>query len=127
MIKRRPDLRRQPRIVYAARKEHRSPLTQHRRRSPLRPSVPIRDAGYDPFWHFSDMALALNDVCSSGDNVAKVFFGRSTKILRTADPVRSRRREGPYRFVQNRPRTFVAALNSEAAADKSKNQLSRDF
>src|SRR5882724_7531037 len=24
-----------------------SPLTQHRRRSPLRPSVPTRDAGYD--------------------------------------------------------------------------------
>ena len=33
----------------------------------------------------------------------------------------------PYRFVQNRPPSFVAALNSEAAAEKSKNQPSRDF
>jgi hypothetical protein len=35
--------------------------------------------------------------------------------------------KGPYRSVQNRPRTFVAALNSEAAAEKSKNQLAREF
>ena len=30
-------------------------------------------------------------------------------------------------FAQNRPRTFVVALQSVAAAEKSKNQLSRDF
>jgi len=30
-----------------------SPLTQHRRRSPLRPSVPTRDAGYDRCWHIA--------------------------------------------------------------------------
>jgi hypothetical protein len=39
----------------------------------------------------------------------------------------ARRREGPYRFIQNRLRTFLAALKSYAAAVKSKNQLSRDF
>jgi hypothetical protein len=38
-----------------------------------------------------------------------------------------RRREGPHRFTQNRPRTFAVALRSVAAAEKSKNQLSRDF
>jgi hypothetical protein len=33
----------------------------------------------------------------------------------------------PHRFIQNRSRTSVAALKSKAAAEKSKNQLSRDF
>ena len=61
------------------------------------------------------------------DFVAKVFLGCRTKILRAADAFLVRRYEGPYRSVRNRPRTFVAALNSEAAAEKSKNQLSRDF
>ena len=61
------------------------------------------------------------------DSVEKVFLGRRTKFLRAADAFCARRREGPYRFLQNQPRTFVAALNSEAAAEKSKKQLSRDF
>ena len=60
-------------------------------------------------------------------HVAKVFLGGQTKFFRAADAFYARRREGPYRFVQDRPRTFVAALNSDAAAEKSKNQLSRDF
>jgi len=60
------------------------------------------------------------------DIVAKVFLGWRSKILGAADALYARRREGPYRFVQNRPRTFVAALNSEAA-ERSRNQLSRDF
>jgi AcrR family transcriptional regulator len=34
---------------------------------------------------------------------------------------------GPYRFVQNRPRTFLVALKSHTAAGTSKNQPSRDF
>ena len=61
------------------------------------------------------------------DIVAKVFSGRRTKILRAADALYARRREGPYRHIQNRPGTFVVALNSKTAAEKSKNQLSRDF
>ena len=61
------------------------------------------------------------------DIVAKVFLGWRTKILRAADAFYVRRREGSYRFIQNRSRTFVAALKSDAAAEKSKDQLSRDF
>ena len=60
-------------------------------------------------------------------HVAKVFLGWRTKILRAADAFYARRREGPYRFIQNRSRTSVVALKSDAAAEKSKDQLSRDF
>jgi hypothetical protein len=61
------------------------------------------------------------------DIVAKVFLGCRTKILRAADAFSARRPEGPYRFIQNRSRTSAVALKSDAAAEKSKNQLSRDF
>jgi hypothetical protein len=61
------------------------------------------------------------------DFVAKVFLGWRTKILRAADAFYARRREGPYCFIQNRSRTSVLALKSDAAAEKSKDQLSRDF
>jgi hypothetical protein len=63
----------------------------------------------------------------SADIVAKVFLGWRTKILRAADAFYTRRREGPYRFIQNRSRTSVVALKSDAAVEKSKDQLSRDF
>jgi hypothetical protein len=56
----------------------------------------------------------------SADIVAKFFLGWRTKILRAADAFYARRREGPYRFTQNRPRSFVGALKSDAAAEKSK-------
>ena len=49
------------------------------------------------------------------DFVAKVFLGWRTKILRAADAFYARRREGPYRFIQNRSRTSVVALKSDAA------------
>ena len=61
------------------------------------------------------------------DIVAKVFLGWRTKFSRTTDAFRVRRYEGPHRFTQKRPRTFVAPLQSLAAARMSKNQLSRDF
>jgi hypothetical protein len=61
------------------------------------------------------------------DTVAKVFLGSRTKILRAADAFYARRREGPYRFIQNRSRTFLTALKSYAAAEKSKDHLLRDF
>src|SRR5258708_2077100 len=64
------------------------------------------------------MSLLLADI------VAKVFLGWRTKIPRAADAFYARRREGPYRFIQNRSRTSV---KSDAAAEKSKDQLSRDF
>jgi hypothetical protein len=49
----------------------------------------------------------------------KSFWGDERKFLEllmrfTRGDVRD-----PYRFGQNRPRTFVAALNSDAVAEKS--------
>ena len=46
------------------------------------------------------------------DIVAKVFLGERTKFFRAADAFYERRREGPYRFIQNRPRTSVVALKA---------------
>ena len=59
--------------------------------------------------------------------VAKVFLGWRTKILGAADAFYARRCAGPYRFVQNRSRTSVVALKSDAAAERFKDQPSRDF
>jgi hypothetical protein len=59
------------------------------------------------------------------DIVAKVLW--RTKILRAADAFYARRREGPYCFIQHRSRTSVLVLKSDAAAEKSKDHLSRDF
>jgi hypothetical protein len=61
------------------------------------------------------------------DIVAKVFLGWRTRIPRAADAFYARRGEGPYRFIQNRSRTSVTALKSDAGAEKSKDQLWRDF
>src|SRR3979490_2982182 len=61
------------------------------------------------------------------DIVAEVFLGRRTKIFRAADAFYTRRREELYRFIQNRSRVSVVALKSDAAAEKPKDQLSRDF
>ena len=58
------------------------------------------------------------------DIVANVFLRCRTKILRAADAFCARRREGPYRLIQNRSRTSVVALKSER---RSKDQLSRDY
>ena len=66
-------------------------------------------------------------VCSWPDFVAKVFLGGRTKIFRAADAFYGRRREGPYRFIQNQSRTSPVALKSDAAAEKFEDQLSRDF
>jgi hypothetical protein len=49
------------------------------------------------------------------------------KIFRAADAFYARRREGAYRFIQNRSQASVVALKSDAAAEKSKDRLSRDF
>jgi hypothetical protein len=67
----------------------------------------------------------MSPVCA--DIVAKVFLGQRTKIPRAADALYARRRERPYRFIQNQPRTSVVALKSNTAAEKFKDQLSRDF
>jgi hypothetical protein len=61
------------------------------------------------------------------DFVAKVFLGGRAKFFRAADAFYELRREGPYRFIQNRPEISVVALKSNTAAEKSKDRLSRDF
>src|SRR5271169_5484054 len=61
------------------------------------------------------------------DAVEKVFFGWSTKILKTADALRARRPEDPHRFIRKRPRAFVLAPECLAAAAVPKKRLSRDF
>jgi hypothetical protein len=61
------------------------------------------------------------------DIVAKVLLRCRTKILRAADAFCARRCEGPCRLIQNRSRTSVVALKSDAVAERSKDQLSRDF
>src|SRR6478672_774581 len=53
-------------------------------------------------------AVAHVQLCA--DFVAKVFLGWRTKILRAADAFYARRREGPYRFTQNRSWISVVAL-----------------
>src|SRR6185436_7253299 len=60
-------------------------------------------------------------------HVAKVSLGGQPKFFSAADAFCERRRERPHRFIQNRPGTSVAALKSDTAAEKSKDQLSRDF
>ena len=85
--------------------------------SPLRPGLSFR---------YTQAALQLY-FCFAPDIVAKVFLGWQTKILEPL--MRSTRGDvrGPYRFIQNRSRTSVVALESVAAAEKSKDQLARDF
>src|SRR6476619_1778822 len=56
-----------------------------------------------------------------------LFWGKQTKFSRAADAFRAQRREGPLRFSEKRPRTFVSVLLSIAAAEWSENQHLRDF
>jgi len=61
------------------------------------------------------------------DIVAKVFSVWRPKIPRAVDASSARRREGPNRFIQNRSRTSVVALKSDAAAEKSEDRLFARF
>jgi hypothetical protein len=67
------------------------------------------------------------DVRYRGDSVEKVFLGCRSKFSGAADAFRAKRYEGPHRFIQNQSRTFVVALKSNAAKERSEDQLSRDF
>src|SRR5258707_2050810 len=87
----------------------------------------LRRVATEVLWHFSEVVRPTDDVRSRDDTVAKVFSGQRTKIIKTADAFRRRRREGPHRLRQKRPRTFVSGLASIAAVETSKHQLSRDF
>jgi hypothetical protein len=55
-----------------------------------------------------------------GGYCCKSLFGGRTKFFRAADAFCVRRCEGPYRLIQNRTRTSVVALKSDAAAERSK-------
>jgi hypothetical protein len=68
----------------------------------------------DGYGSFSDLGARNREVRFTPDIVAKVFLGWRTKILRAADAFYARRREGPYRFIQDRSRTSVVALKSDA-------------
>ena len=57
----------------------------------------------------------------------KSFWGDKQTFLEPLIRFASRRRERPHRFIQNRPGTSVVALKSDTAAEKSNEQLSRDF
>jgi hypothetical protein len=72
-------------------------------------------------------ALSFFERQLCADSVEKVLLDVGLKILKAARAFHALRCEGPYRFIQNRPQTSVAALKSDAAAEKSKHQLSRDF
>jgi hypothetical protein len=48
--------------------------------------------------------------------VAKVLLGWRTKISRAADAPYAPRREGPYRFTQNRSRTSVGVLKKRRSS-----------
>jgi hypothetical protein len=79
-----------------------------------------------------EVGFAPTDIVSQVCQVRKVpivakVLGWRTKIPRAADASYARRREGPYRFIQNRSRTSVAALKNDAAAEKPKEQLWRRF
>jgi hypothetical protein len=51
------------------------------------------------------------------DAVEKVFLGDIRKFSKAADAFYAWRREGPHRVSEKRPRTFVSALQSIAAAE----------
>jgi hypothetical protein len=55
----------------------------------------------------------------------KSFWGEEQKFLEAL--MRFTRGDVAFPFIQNRPRTFLVALKSDAAAETCKNQLSRDF
>ena len=53
----------------------------------------------------------------------KSFWGVERKFLEPLMRFTRGDAKGPYRFFQNRPRTFLAALKSYGVAEKSKDQL----
>jgi len=57
----------------------------------------------------------------------KSFWGDERKFLEPLMRFTRGDVRGPHRFIQNRSRASVLALKGDAAAEKSKDQLSRDF
>ena len=93
-----------------------SPLPQAkrvRRRDGSRTSRPAKRNrnGSRKTWRQSLRRSAL------GRAVEKVFLGLQTKFSKAAGSFRAQRREGPHCASEKRPRTFVSALQSIAAAE----------
>lgn|SRR3954454_6905507 len=62
------------------------------------------------------------------DSVEKLYFDGERKFFRTADARFARGDvRAPHPFAQKRPRAFVSALESFAAAETPENRLSRNF
>ena len=82
----------------------------------------LRMAGIPEDWN----AISELDVSFWQSVFLESIWGAERKFL---EPLMrfARRREGPYRLIQNRSRTSVVALKSDAAAEKSEDQLSRDL
>ena len=57
----------------------------------------------------------------------KSFWGSERKFLEPLMRFARGDVRGPYRWIQNRSRISVGALKSDATAERSKDQLSRDF
>jgi hypothetical protein len=95
----------------------------------LRKHTSVRNGFFDraESRHRQHQTFRRSECLSWVDAVEKVFWGKQTKFSRAADAFRAQRREGPLRFSEKRPRTFVSALLSVAAAEWSKNQHLRDF
>jgi hypothetical protein len=76
--------------------------------------------------HFSDLTASSN-VRFAPILLQKSFWGGERKFSEPLMRFTRGNVRGPYRFIQNRSRIFVVALKSNASAEKSKDQLSRDF
>src|SRR5262249_53200458 len=69
----------------------------------------------------------LGRMSASGRYCRKRFFWRVKKFFSAAGASRARRCEGPRRITRDRPQSFVRVLLRLAAAEATKNRLSRDF
>ena len=84
-------------------------------------------AGTRTCTHKSGMPIDLATSALPSILLQKSFWGDKQNFLEPLMRFASRRRERPHRFIQNRPGTSVVALKSDTAAEKSRDQLSRDF
>jgi hypothetical protein len=74
----------------------------------------------------SDRDAPEREVRFAPDSAEKVFLGAERKFLKVLMCF-ARGDEGPHRFTQKRPRSFVGALRSIAVVEPAKNQLLLDF
>jgi hypothetical protein len=68
--------------------------------------------------------VVASNFCKWQILLKRSFFADEPKIFTTADALRARRCEGLKSFTQNRPRTFVAAIQSVAAVPISRSKHS---